>query len=129
MPIYGDNIAPSTRYGDFSYSTPYIDGGPICSDPIDRMSENGTFSDAGMPLMSPMGRGPKGDKGDKGDVGPQGPKGDKGDMGEPGPAGTTDYNDLENKPSIESVPLVGDITFIQLGLQSLTNQEIEALLT
>lgn len=114
MPIYSDNTVPSTRYGDFSYSTPYIDDGPIYSDPIDRMSANGSFSDAGMPLMSPMGRGPKGEKGEKGDR---------------GPAGTTDYNDLENKPSIESVPLVGDNTFIQLGLQSLTNQEIEALLT
>lgn len=126
MPIYSDNTVPSTGYGDFSYSTPYIDGGPIHSDPIDRMSENGTFSDAGMPLMSPMGRGPKGDKGDKGDKGEKGEKGEKGDRG---PAGTTDYNDLENKPSIESVPLVGNSTFTQLGLQSLTNQEIEALLT
>lgn len=127
MPIYGsDNVATSMRqYDDHTYSTPCIDDGPIFSDPIDRLSASGFCADSSM-LMSPMGRGPKGDKGDKGDKGEKGEKGEKGDRG---PAGTTDYNDLENKPSIESVPLVGDNTFIQLGLQSLTNQEIEALLT
>lgn len=40
-----------------------------------------------------------------------------------------DYNDLENKPSIEGVPLVGDSSFPVLGLSSLTNTEIENLLT
>lgn len=40
--------------------------------------------------------GPKGAQGNKGDTGPQGPQGPT------GPAGTTDYNDLENKPSIPS---------------------------
>lgn len=39
-------------------------------------------------------QGLKGDKGDKGDKGIQGSKGDKGDVG------TTDYNDLENKPTL-----------------------------
>lgn len=40
-----------------------------------------------------------------------------------------DYNDLNNKPSIEGVPLVGDQTFAQLRMTSLTNTEIENLLT
>lgn len=42
--------------------------------------------------------------------------------------GTNDYNKLINHPSIESVPLVGDNTFVQLGLRSLLNSEIENLL-
>lgn len=40
-----------------------------------------------------------------------------------------DYNDLENKPSIEGVPLIGDSSFPILGLTSLSNVEIENLLT
>lgn len=39
-----------------------------------------------------------------------------------------DYNDLRNKPSIEGVTLEGDKTFEELNLQSLTNQELEAML-
>ena len=39
-----------------------------------------------------------------------------------------DYNDLCNKPSIEGVTLEGDKTFEELNLQSLTNQELEAML-
>lgn len=39
-----------------------------------------------------------------------------------------DYNNLDNKPSIESVTLIGDNTFSDLGLDPLTNSEIEALL-
>ena len=39
-----------------------------------------------------------------------------------------DYNDLRNKPSIEGVALEGDKTFEELNLQSLTNQELEAML-
>lgn len=39
-----------------------------------------------------------------------------------------DYNDLRNKPSIEGVELEGDKTFEELNLQSLTNQELEAML-
>lgn len=39
-----------------------------------------------------------------------------------------DYNVLENKPSIEGVPLIGDQSFAQLHMNSLTNAEIEALL-
>lgn len=47
----------------------------------------------------------------------------------PGPAGTTNYNDLTNKPKIEGVTLVGNKTFAELNLPSLTNLEIESLLT
>lgn len=40
-----------------------------------------------------------------------------------------DYNVLSNKPSIEGITLENDKTFGALGLQALTNSEIEALLT
>lgn len=40
-----------------------------------------------------------------------------------------DYNRLDNKPSIEGVVLIGDKTFPQLNMNSLTNHEIEDLLT
>ena len=40
-----------------------------------------------------------------------------------------DYNDLRNKPSIEGVELVGDKSFEELNLQSLTNTELENMLT
>lgn len=40
-----------------------------------------------------------------------------------------DYNDLRNKPSIEGVTLEGDKTFEELNLQSLTNSELENMLT
>lgn len=39
-----------------------------------------------------------------------------------------DYNDLENKPQIESVTLQGNKTFKQLGLDTLSVQEIEKIL-
>ena len=38
------------------------------------------------------------------------------------------YDSLTNKPSIEDVTLSGDKTFSDLGLESLTNTEIENLL-
>lgn len=38
------------------------------------------------------------------------------------------YELLDNIPSIEGVPLIGNKTFPQLTLTSLTNQEIEELL-
>lgn len=40
-----------------------------------------------------------------------------------------DYNDLRNKPRIEGVELIGDKTFEELNLQSLTNTELENMLT
>lgn len=75
-------------------------------------------------LQGPQGeKGEKGDKGDKGErgevgpMGPQGPQGEQGPVGPQGPSGgTTDYNDLTNKPSINSVELKGNITSEQLGI-------------
>ena len=48
-------------------------------------------------------KGDKGDKGDTGEVGPRGEKGEigpKGEKGEKGDPGTTDYDELEHKPTI-----------------------------
>ena len=39
-----------------------------------------------------------------------------------------DYNLLNNKPSIETVELIGDKSFEELGMMALTNMEIEQLL-
>lgn len=46
---------------------------------------------------------------------------------EPSPEPTpvsTDYNDLENKPKVNGVELVGDKNFTDLGTRSLTEEEI-----
>ena len=43
--------------------------------------------------------------------------------------GTRNYNDLTNKPQIEGVTLEGDKTFDELNLTSITNSEIEDLLS
>lgn len=43
--------------------------------------------------------------------------------------GTKDYERLINKPSIENVTLIGNKTFDELGMSSLSNMEIEHLLT
>lgn len=40
----------------------------------------------------------------------------------------TDYNEIKNKPQIEGNELVGNKTFKQLGISTLTEQEIEKLL-
>lgn len=40
-----------------------------------------------------------------------------------------DYERLDHLPQIEGVTLIGNKTFPQLNLRSLTNQEIEQLLT
>ena len=42
--------------------------------------------------------------------------------------GSTDYNDLDNKPHIESIELIGDKTFEELGIVSINNDEINNLL-
>lgn len=39
-----------------------------------------------------------------------------------------DYNDLENKPQIEGVTLIGNKTFPELTLINLTNEELETML-
>lgn len=86
-------------------------------------------------------QGPKGDKGDKGDkgeqgevgpIGPQGPQGEQGEQGPVGPqgpagsGGTTNYNDLENKPSINGVELIGNKTSGDLKMY--TQEEVDYLL-
>lgn len=42
--------------------------------------------------------------------------------------GVTSYNDLTNKPTIEGITLQGDNTYETLGLEHLTNQELEEML-
>ena len=42
--------------------------------------------------------------------------------------GTTDYERLSNKPSIEDVELSGNRTLAQLGVKTLSVQEIERIL-
>lgn len=63
---------------------------------------DGTY-DSGVNLQGPQGvqgiQGPKGDTGAQGPQGETGPQGPKGDTGATGPAGTTDYNNLQNKPT------------------------------
>lgn len=41
---------------------------------------------------------------------------------------TDDYNDLVNKPQIENVTLVGNKTMKQLGVDTLSVQDIEKIL-
>lgn len=45
-----------------------------------------------------------------------------------GKGGTSDYEKLINKPKIEGVELIGDITFNQLNLSRVTNSELEDML-
>lgn len=42
-------------------------------------------------------------------------------------SGTNDYERLINKPSINEVELIRDKSFSDLGLNALTNMELEAL--
>lgn len=44
------------------------------------------------------------------------------------PAGTSNYEDLENKPKINGVELIGDKTNEELGIDELSNQDIETLI-
>lgn len=43
--------------------------------------------------------------------------------------GITDYEKLSNKPKINSVELLGDKSFENLGLNAITNIELENLLS
>lgn len=45
-----------------------------------------------------------------------------------GGSGTSDYRDLDNKPSINGVTLEGDKTNEELLIKAIPNEEIEALL-
>lgn len=53
--------------------------------------------------------------------------GDSGDIDIP--TLNSNYETLSNKPSVEGVTLIGNKTFPQLGLESITNVELENLLT
>lgn len=50
------------------------------------------------------------------------------DFGEIQKVSTTNYNDLYNKPQIEGVTLQGNKTFPDLGLGTLTAQEIDTVI-
>ena len=43
--------------------------------------------------------------------------------------GTKNYEELDNKPSIETVTLIGDKTFAQLGLSALSADDILEIIT
>lgn len=49
------------------------------------------------------------------------------ESGPPGPPGTTNYNDLTNKPKIESVELIGNKTLDEIGVRTITENEIDLL--
>ena len=101
------------------------------------VSNSGTGTDIILDFVVPAGSegavGPRGPEGPAGPVGPQGPKGDTGSQGPQGiqgiqgpqgPAGadgkdgTTNYNDLNNRPSIENITLAGNKTLADLGIAS-----------
>lgn len=44
-------------------------------------------------------------------------------------SGSFSYSDLPDKPSIETVTLIGDKSFEDLGLDRITNTELEEMLT
>lgn len=50
------------------------------------------------------------------------------EMGEIIKVVSNDYNELNNKPKIEGVRLVGNKTFPELGLSAITEQEIDNLI-
>ena len=66
-----------------------------------RTLENGdyeykiTFTDGSTQMFAS----PRGPQGGEGEPGPPGPPGGEGEPGPPGPPGTTDYNELQNKPT------------------------------
>jgi hypothetical protein len=53
--------------------------------------------------------------------------GPRGLPGPPGLPGTTNYNDLTNKPRIESVELIGNKTLDEIGIRTITETEIGLL--
>ena len=54
-------------------------------------------------------------------------KGEKGEKGDPGEY-ISNYDKLTNKPAINDVELVGNKSFDDLGVSSLTNLEIQEIL-
>lgn len=61
------------------------------------------------------------------DLGNEGSEQDFIDSISTGGQGTTNYEQLRNKPSIETIELEGDKTFEELGLVAITEQEIKNL--
>lgn len=53
-------------------------------------------------------------------------KGDKGDKGDTG--GVSDYADLTNKPSINGMTIIGDMTIDALDLVAMTDDDIDEIL-
>ena len=45
-----------------------------------------------------------------------------------GAGGTDDYEKLKNKPQLNGVELLGNKSFTDIGLESISNQELESLL-
>ena len=43
--------------------------------------------------------------------------------------GTRNYNDLDNKPSVNTVELVGDRSFSDLGIEPISDEMIENILS
>lgn len=52
---------------------------------------------------------------------------ESGPRGPQGPPGTANYNDLTNKPRIESVELIGNKTLDEIGIRTMTENEIDLL--
>lgn len=50
------------------------------------------------------------------------------DFGEVQKVSTSDYNDLYNKPQIEGVTLQGNKTFPELGLGTITEQDVDNII-
>lgn len=49
--------------------------------------------------------------------------------GTSGGGGTTDYEDLTNLPEVNGVQLIGDKSLEDLGIESLTNAQMDTLLS
>ena len=62
------------------------------------------------------------------ETGPKGDDGERGPEGPVGPMGTTNYNLLENRPSIQSIELIGNRTFEELGIIPISQEEIVNIL-
>ena len=94
------------------------------------IGENGNWflgeNDTGKPSRGEKGekgdpgekgeKGDPGEKGEKGDPGEKGEKGDPGEKGDKGDPGTTNYNDLENLPTMNNVEIKGALTGEDVGL-------------
>lgn len=85
------------------------------------IGENGNWflgeNDTGKPSRGEKGeKGDPGETGEKGDPGEKGDKGDPGEKGDKGDPGTTNYNDLENLPTMNNVEIKGALTGEDVGL-------------